>query len=110
MDYIDMTMLTGRAAMMFGLVVLVTFWLYRNAGRRWFPPLFFIAAMIGVGSYTGVLKASAADDLRGLATDKIDAAGLRAEAIGKNAHSTSAGSAGKNNEAYERNVKNKKPE
>jgi len=38
------------------------------------------------------------------ATDKLDAAGMRAKAIGGQAHSTSAGSAGKGNEAYNKRM------
>jgi hypothetical protein len=108
MQYLDLSMLDSRAAMLFALVTVMTLWLLRHAGRRWFPPVFFIAATIGVASYTGVLRPDAAADLKGMATDKIDAAGARAEAIGSSAHATSAGSAGASNEAYERNVKNKK--
>lgn len=108
MEYLDLSMLNGRAMMLFGVVLLLTIYFYRHAGRRWVPPVFLIAAALGVAWHTGVLRQSAVDAVRGAATDKFDAAGARAAAIGGQAHSTSAGNAGESNEAYERHVKGKK--
>ncbi len=104
MQHLDLGMLNSRAYMVFGLVVLMTLWLFRNAGRRWFPPVFFVCATIGGALYTGVLRQSAIDAVQDAATGKFDAANARAKAIGGQAHSTSAGSAGETNEAYKKRM------
>ncbi len=104
MQYLDLSMLNSRAYMVFGLVVLMTVWLFRHAGRRWFPPMFFIGAAIGGGLYTGVLRQSAIDAVHEAATGKFDAANARAKAIGGQAHATSAGSAGETNDAYKKRM------
>lgn len=105
MDYFDLARVNGRALMLFGVVVLLTIYFYRHAGRRWFPPVFFVVALVAAASHTGVLRPSAWRDLERAATGKLDAAAVRASAIGNAAHSTSAGSAGTSNQAYDKRMK-----
>ncbi len=108
LEYLDLSMLGSRALMLFGLVILLTIYLVRHAGRRWFPPMFLIVASFSAAYHTGVLRQSAVDAFTGVFTDKFDAAGARAKAIGTQAHATSAGNAGETNEAYSKRLERKK--
>lgn len=108
MEYLDLSMLGSRAIMLLGMVLLLSIYLQRHAGRRWFPPIFFLAASLGAAYHTGVLRQSAVDAVTGVFTDKFDAAGTRARAIGEQAHSTSAGGASEGNEAYNKRMDPKK--
>jgi hypothetical protein len=108
LEYFDLSMLGSRAMMLLGMVLLLTIYLYRHAGRRWFPPIFLVAASLGASYHTGVLRQSAVDSFTGVFTDKIDAVGARANSIGNQAHATSAGGASENNEAYSKRMDRKK--
>lgn len=108
LEYFDLSMLGSRAMMLLGLVLLLTVYFYRHAGRRWFPPMFLVIASLSAAYHTGVLRQSAVDSFTGVFTDKFDAAGARAKAIGTQAHATSAGSASESNEAYTKRMDRKK--
>ncbi len=104
MDFISSSHVTSRYLMEVGVVVIVAIYFHRHAGQRWFAPLFFVAALAGVSYHEGVITSGAVNAVTSVATDKIDAANLKAKAIGGQAHSTSAGGAGKTNEHYKKRV------
>ena len=105
MNYFSTDHITSRYLMEAGIVVLLAIYFHRHAGRRWFAPVFLIAGLIGVSYHEGVLTKKITSELSEAATGKLDAASMRAKAIGGQAPSTSAGGAGKTNEAYKRRMK-----
>ncbi|MCO4761971.1 MAG: hypothetical protein KC502_10735 [Myxococcales bacterium] len=105
MDHISTSHMTTRFLMEAGVVILLAVYFHRHAGRRWFAPVFLILGLVGVSYHEGVIKKSAVGVVSEAATGKLDAASLRAKAIGNQAHSTSAGGAGKTNEAYKKRMK-----
>lgn len=104
MSYFSSDHITSRYLMEVGIVVLLAIYFHRHAGRRWFAPVFLIAGMIGVSYHEGVITEKSVSQISSAATGKLDAASMRAKAIGGQAHSTSAGGAGKTNSAYKRRM------
>ena len=104
MNYFSTDHVTSRYLMEAAIVIILAIYFHRNAGRRWFAPVFLIGGLIGVSMHEGVITDKATGMVTSAATDKLDAAGMRAKAIGGQAHSTSAGSAGKGNEAYNKRM------
>ena len=104
MNFISADHVTSRYLMEAAIVVILAIYFHRHAGRRWFAPVLLIGGLIGVSYYEGVITKKAVNAVSSAATDKIDAAGMRAKAIGNQAHQTSAGNAGKTNKAYKRRI------
>ena len=104
MNFISAGHVTSRFLMEAGIVVILAIYFHRHSGRRWFAPLLLICGLVGVSYHEGVITKKAMNAVSSVATDKLDAASMRAKAIGSQAHQTSAGSGSKTNKAYKRRI------
>ena len=108
MEYLQLENLTPRAMILLALALVAGWFMFKATKHLIFGLFFALAAVVGVGFLMKIVtmdKArAAAQALEDKAGGGLDAANMRAKAIGEQGYSTSAGSGGQTNEAYKKNI------
>lgn len=108
MEYLQLEYLTPRAIVLLVLALGAGWFMFKATKHLLFGLFFTVAALVGVGFAMNILTMdktrAAAQALEDKAGGELDAANVRAKAIGEQGYSTSAGSGGQTNEAYKKNI------